>query len=57
MFEHSRANAGAASCGYPVRAASEESSKPRGGEHARLRHSVQGMTETIDSYLRDQARR
>ena len=57
MLEHSCSKAGAVGCGYVVRAASEDELKAKVAEHARKKHNVQGMTDTIYSYLRDQAKR
>ena len=57
MFEHSCAKAGAEGCGYTVRAKTEDQLKAKVEEHARKKHNVQGMTDTIYSYLRDAARR
>ncbi len=57
MFEHSCAKAGAEGCGYTVRAKTEDQLKAKVEEHARTKHNVQGMTDTIYSYLRDAARR
>ena len=56
MYEHSCAKAGAEGCGYTVRAGSEEELKAKVGEHARKKHNVQGMTDTIYTYLRNAAR-
>ncbi|MDQ2827416.1 MAG: DUF1059 domain-containing protein [Actinomycetota bacterium] len=42
-------------CGYTVRAASEEELKTKVIEHARKKHNVQGMTDTIYTYLRERA--
>jgi predicted small metal-binding protein len=56
MFEHSCAKAGAEGCGYTVRARSEEELKAKVGEHARKKHNVAGMTDTIYTYLRETAR-
>ncbi|MDQ6837303.1 MAG: DUF1059 domain-containing protein [Actinomycetota bacterium] len=42
-------------CGYTLRAGSEEELKAKVIEHARKKHHVQGMTDTIYSYLRDRA--
>ena len=55
MYEHSCAKAGAEGCGYTVRAGSEDELKAKVIEHARKKHNVQGMTDTIYSYLRDKA--
>ena len=57
MYEHSCAKAGAVGCGYVVRANSEEELKAKVIEHARRKHNVQGMTDTIYSYLRAKAQR
>ena len=56
MYEHSCAKAGAQGCGYTVRAASEEELKTKVAEHARRKHNVHGMTDTIYNYIRDTAR-
>ena len=56
MYEHSCAKAGAEGCGYTVLAVSEEELKAKVGEHARKKHNVKVMTDTIYNYLRDQAR-
>ena len=55
MYEHSCAKAGAEGCGYTVRAGSEEELKAKVSEHARKKHNVQGMTDTIYNYLRAKA--
>jgi predicted small metal-binding protein len=57
MYEHSCAKAGAVGCGWVVRANSEEDLKRKVIEHARKKHNVQGMTDTIYTYLREQAKR
>jgi predicted small metal-binding protein len=57
MYEHSCAKAGAWGCGYTVRANNEEELKAKVIEHARKKHNVQGMTDTIYSFLRDKARK
>ena len=57
MYEHSCAKAGAEGCGYTVTAASEEELMAKVGEHARKKHNVRGMTDTIYKYLRDTARK
>ncbi len=57
MYEHSCATAGAAGCNYVVRANSEEELKAKVIEHARKKHGVQGMTDTIYTYLRDKAKK
>jgi predicted small metal-binding protein len=57
MYEHSCAKAGAEGCGYTVRAGSEEELMAKVGEHARKKHNVQGMTDTIYTYLRQAARK
>ena len=56
MYEHSCEKAGAEGCGYTVRAASEDELKAKVGEHARKKHNVQGMTDTIYNYIRATAR-
>ncbi len=57
MYEHSCAKAGAVGCGWVLRASSEEELKAKVIEHARRKHNVQGMTDTIYSYLRKQAQK
>ncbi len=57
MYEHSCAKAGAEGCGFTVRAASEEELKAKVGEHARKKHNVKVMTDTIYNYLRETAQR
>jgi predicted small metal-binding protein len=56
MYEHSCAKAGAEGCGYTVRAGSEDELKAKVAEHARKKHNVAGMTDTIYNYIRDTAR-
>jgi predicted small metal-binding protein len=55
MYEHSCAKAGAEGCGYTVRAGSEDELKAKVSEHARKKHNVAGMTDTIYNYIRDTA--
>lgn len=55
MYEHSCAKAGAVGCRWVLRASSEEELKAKVVEHARKKHKVQGMTDTIYNYLRQQA--
>ena len=55
MYEHSCRKAGAEGCNWVVRASSEEELKAKVIEHARRKHNVQGMTDTIYSYLRNKA--
>ena len=57
MFEHSCKKAGAVGCGWTARAGSEEELKQKVVDHARRKHNVKNMTDTIYSYLREQARR
>jgi predicted small metal-binding protein len=57
MDEHRRAKAGAEGCGYTVSAASEDELKAKVADHARKKHNVAGMTDTISNYLRDTARK
>lgn len=56
MYEHSCAKAGAEGCGYTLRAASEEELRAKVSEHARKKHNVQVMTDTIYNYLVSSAR-
>jgi len=57
VYEHSCARAGAAGCGFTTRAGSEEELRAKVTEHARKRHNVQVMTDTIYNFLRQQAQR
>ncbi len=57
MYEHSCAKAGAEGCGFTTRAGSEEELRSKVTEHARKKHNVQVMTDTIYNYLRDSAQR
>jgi predicted small metal-binding protein len=57
MYEHSCAKAGAVGCGWVVRANSEDELKAKVIDHARKKHNVQGMTDTIYTYLRKQAQK
>lgn len=57
MFEHSCKAAGAAGCGWKVKANTEEELKAKVVDHARRKHNVQNMTDTIYNYLREAARR
>ncbi|HET7488739.1 MAG TPA: DUF1059 domain-containing protein [Acidimicrobiales bacterium] len=55
MYEHSCKKAGAEGCGWTIRAGSEEELRAKVTAHARSRHGVQNMTDTIYNYLRQQA--
>jgi predicted small metal-binding protein len=57
MFEHSCKNAGADRCGYTVQADTEEELRAAITEHARKKHKVTVMTDTIFNSLRNTARR
>jgi predicted small metal-binding protein len=57
MYEHSCKKAGAGKCGYTVRAESEEELRVALTEHARKKHNVQVMTDTIFASLRREAAR
>ena len=57
MFEHSCRKAGADGCGWTVKASSEEELKAKVVEHARRKHGVKVMSDTIYNYLRETARR
>jgi predicted small metal-binding protein len=57
MYEHSCSKAGAVGCNWVVRANSEDDLKRKVIEHARKKHNVQGMTDTIYTYLRAQAQK
>ena len=56
MYVHSCAKAGAEGCGYSVRAGSEEELRAKVTDHARRKHNVKVMTDTIYNYIRDTAR-
>ena len=56
-YEHSCRKAGAEGCGYTIRAGSEEELKAKVVEHARKKHGVKNMTDTIYNYLRQTAQR
>ncbi len=56
MYEHSCAKAGAVGCGTVIRANSEEDLKAKVVEHARKKHGVGQMTDTIYTYLRAKAK-
>ncbi|MEO7836611.1 MAG: DUF1059 domain-containing protein [Acidimicrobiales bacterium] len=57
MFEHSSKKAGAVDCGWTAKAGSEEELKAKVAAHARSKHNVANMTDTIYGYLRQTARR
>lgn len=57
MFEHSCKKAGADGCGWTVRANTEEELKAKVVDHARKRHGVKVMSDTIYNYLRENARK
>ena len=57
MYEHSCAKAGAIGCNWVLRANSEEDLKRKVVEHARKKHGVQNMTDTIYTYLRNTAKK
>lgn len=56
MYEHSCAKAGAEGCGFTARAATEEELMAKVSEHARKKHGVPAMTDTIASYLRNKSK-
>ncbi len=56
MYEHSCKRAGAEGCGFTARAASEDELRQKVTEHARKKHNVQNMTDTIYNYIRSAAR-
>ena len=56
-YEHSCRTAGAEGCTWKIRASSEEELKAKVTEHARRKHGVQNMSDTIYNYLRDKAKR
>ncbi|MEO7555524.1 MAG: DUF1059 domain-containing protein [Acidimicrobiales bacterium] len=56
MLEHSCERAGAAGCGFTAKANSEEELMRVVVEHARVKHGVTQMNDTIAHYLRDMAR-
>jgi predicted small metal-binding protein len=51
MYEHSCKRAGAEGCGFSTRANSEEELREKVTEHARKKHNVQTMTDTIYNYI------
>ena len=55
MYEHSCRRVGAEGCGFTAKANSEEELRQKVTEHARKKHNVQNMTDTIYGYLRDAA--
>ncbi len=55
MYEHSCRRAGAEGCGFTARANSEEELRQKVTEHARKKHNVQVMTDTIYNYLASSA--
>lgn len=57
MFEHSCKKAGAEGCNWTVRASSEEELKAKVTAHARSKHGVKNMSDTIYNYLRQAALR
>lgn len=54
MFEYSCKKAGG--CGYSVTAEDEQELKVKVTEHARTKHNVAEMNDTIYNYMRDSAR-
>lgn len=57
MYRHSCRNAGAEGCGYTITAGSEEELRQKVTDHARRKHNVQAMSDTIYNYLRERASR
>ncbi|MCA1690953.1 MAG: DUF1059 domain-containing protein [Acidimicrobiales bacterium] len=51
MYEHSCKRAGAEGCGFSVKANSEEELREKVGTHARKKHNVKVMTDTIYNYI------
>ncbi len=51
MYEHSCRRAGAEGCGFTTKANSEEELREKVTEHARKKHNVQNMTDTIYNYI------
>ena len=51
MYEHSCRRAGAEGCGFTTRANSEEELREKVTEHARKKHGVKTMTDTIYNYI------
>lgn len=51
MYEHSCARAGAEGCGFTTRANSEDELRQTVTEHARKKHNVKVMTDTIYNYI------
>lgn len=52
MYEHSCKTAGAQGCNWKVRANSEEELKAKVVAHAKSKHNVTNMTDTIYNYMR-----
>lgn len=57
MYEHSCAKAGAEGCGWTARAGSDDELRSKITDHARKKHNVQVMTDTIYNFLRQQAQK
>lgn len=57
MYEHSCKKAGAPGCNWKIRAGSEDELKAKVVDHARRKHNVQNMSDTIFNYLRQTAAR
>ncbi len=51
MYEHSCKRAGAEGCGFTANASSEDELREKVTEHARKKHNVQTMTDTIYNYI------
>ncbi len=51
MHEHSCARAGAEGCGFTTRANSDDELRQTVTEHARKKHNVKVMTDTIYNYI------
>lgn len=57
MYDYSCNNAGAVACGYALKAESEQELRAQVSEHARTKHDVKQMSDTIFNFMRDTAKR
>ena len=57
MYEHSCKRAGADGCGFTTKASSEDELRRKVTEHARKKHNVKVMTDTIYNYILTSAKK
>ncbi len=57
MYEHSCKRAGAEGCGFTTTASSEDELRQKVTEHARKKHNVKVMTDTIYNYVLSSAKK